>query len=105
MGSKYGVSWESFRKKYMSFGGDGIYAASKLLHQEPAFKKYDIGYCFKNCKNSCKLACLKTPVATSLQKNLMNFTTNQKNENEVKKQAVALLNTLSFFKKIKQKKF
>ena len=28
----------------MDFGGDGIYAASKLIHQEPAFYKNNIGY-------------------------------------------------------------
>ena len=99
LGANYGVSWKSFRKKYIYFGGDGIYAASKLLHQEPAFKKYDIGYCYKNCKNKCQLICSKTPVATHLQKNLMNFTTNQKNKNEISKQADALIKTLDFFKK------
>ena len=29
----------SLEKKYIENGGDGIYAASKLLYQEPAFRK------------------------------------------------------------------
>ena len=66
MVNQHGIEWEDFRKKYMDFGGDGIYAASKLIHQEPAFKNNNIGYG-------------KTPVAEGLQKSLMNFTTNQAN--------------------------
>ena len=43
----------------MEFGGDGIYAASRLIHQEPAVKKYKIGKMSnktpiaKNYKNNC----------------------------------------------------
>ena len=83
-GDEHGVTWEEFRKKYMSFGGDGIYAASKLLHQEPAFKNNNIGYG-------------DTPIAVELQKRLMNFTTNQSNESERKVQLDALRKTLSYF--------
>ena len=68
----------------MEFGGDGIYAASKLQHQEPAFRDNKIGYG-------------ETPVAVELQKNLMNFTTNQRNSNEREVQLNALRKTLTFF--------
>ena len=84
IGEKQDVSWEDFRKKYMSFGGDGIYAASKLLHQEPAFKNNNIGYG-------------ETPIAVELQKKLMNFTTNQANESERTTQLEALDKTLSYY--------
>ena len=97
LGNNYGVPWEVFRKKYMEYGGDGIYAASKLLHQEPAFKKYKVGYCYKNCRLKCETTCNKTPIATDLQKNLMNFTTNQKSIDEIKKQSIALKKTLKYF--------
>lgn len=83
-GHNHGISWEDFRKKYMDFGGDGIYAASKLIHQEPAFLNNKIGYG-------------ETPVAVELQKNLMNFTTNQANSEEIDIQIEAMHKTLEYF--------
>ncbi len=84
IGDSKGVSWTTFRKKYISLGGDGIYAASKLQHQEPAFKNNNIG------KG-------KTPVAIKLQKSLMNFTTNQSSKKERAIQITALKKTLKYF--------
>ncbi len=83
-GSEHQISWEQFRKKYMEFGGDGIYAASKLLFQEPIFKEMEIGYG-------------DTPTAVSLQRSLMNFTTNQSCEEEQNVQRDALVSTLEYF--------
>ena len=68
----------------MEFGGDGICAASKLIHQEPSFKKNNIGYG-------------DTPIATMLQKQLMNFTTNQSTDTERNIQIEALTKTLQYF--------
>ncbi len=84
IGESKGVSWSDFRKKYISYGGDGIYAASKLQHQEPAFKNNKIG------KG-------KTPTAIKLQKMLMNFTTNQSSNKERDIQINALKKTLKYF--------
>ena len=84
IGESRGVSWSDFRKKYISYGGDGIYAASKLQHQEPAFKNNKIG------KG-------KTPTAIKLQKMLMNFTTNQSSKKERDVQINALKKTLKYF--------
>jgi perosamine synthetase len=83
-GTKLGLSWEDFRKKYIEFGGDGIYAASKLQHQEPVFRERKIGYG-------------ETPVAVELQDNLMNFTTNQANEEERNIQIDAMMKTHQYF--------
>lgn len=83
-GEKHGVTWEDFRKKYMVFGGDGVYAASKLIHQEPAFYNNKIGYG-------------ETPVAVDLQRKLMNFTTNQANAYEREVQMNAMKRTLEYF--------
>ena len=83
-GKNLGVSWENFRKKYMELGGDGIYAASKLQHQEPVFRDRRIGYG-------------KTPVAVELQKTLMNFTTNQANGGQRDIQVEAMARTLRYF--------
>ena len=84
--NKKGLNWNKFRKKFMEYGGDGIYAASKLIHQEPAIKKNKIG------KKSNK-----TPVAKKLQKNLLLFTTNQSNQKEINIQVKALNKTINFF--------
>ena len=83
-GSKYQISWEQFREKYIENGGDGIYAASKLLFQEPIFKEKGIGFG-------------ETPTAVKLQKSLMNFTTNQSSEDEQNIQRDALIATLKYF--------
>jgi perosamine synthetase len=91
------IKWKEFRDKFMSYGGDGIYAASKLLQQEPSIKNSNLGRCFKNCKKNCIKRCNGTPVATALQKEIFNFTTNQNSDAEVKKQTLALKKTLLFF--------
>jgi perosamine synthetase len=83
-GDSLGVTWANFRKKYIEFGGDGIYSASKLQHQEPAFRDNRIGRG-------------ETPIAVGLQKKLMNFTTNQANSEEREIQISALINTLKYF--------
>lgn len=84
-GKDYGISWYDFRKKYMENGGDGIYSAHQTVNNEP---------CFKNSK----IGTGDVPVAESLQKELMLFTTNQKNETERNLQLIALEKTLLFFK-------
>ncbi len=83
-GDSHGISWFDFRKKYIENGGDGIYSASKLQHQEPAFRDAKIGYG-------------ETPVAIDLQKKLMNFTTNQANKEERDIQIEAMNKTLKYF--------
>ncbi len=85
--NKKKLNWRSFRKKFMQYGGDGIYAASRLIHQEPAIKKRKIG------KKSNY-----TPVAKQLQKQLLLFTTNQRNQKEINIQTRALKKTLNYFK-------
>ena len=80
------VQWQTFRKKYMKYGGDGIYAAWKTQNQEPAFKNNGIG------KG-------EVTIAEDLQLRLMQFTTNQKDDNEIKTQTDALTKTLEYFDK------
>ena len=86
-GEKYGVTWQEFRKVYMEFGGDGIYAAWQLVYNEPCFKNSKIGWG-------------RAPVAEKLQRNIMQFTCNQKNQHEIDKQADCLSKTLNHFKKL-----
>ena len=72
-----GITWHEFRKKYIEFGGDGIFAAWKTVNNEPCFKNNNIGYG-------------EVPIAETLQKDLMQFTVNQKNEKEREIQLNAL---------------
>ena len=84
MGEENGISWQEFRKKYIEFGGDGIYAAHQLVYNEP---------CFVDIKTSNG----NTPIAEKLQKELMLFTTNQKDQEERDIQTKALEKTLKKF--------
>jgi perosamine synthetase len=91
------IKWENFRKKFIQNGGDPIYAASKLITQEPAIRNNLIGHCFKNCKKNCVKNCRGTPNAKFLQKRLLLFTTNQKNDKEVQNQKNAIIKTIKYF--------
>lgn len=84
-GEPYGIEWQEFRKKYIEFGGDGIYAAWQTVNNEPAFKNKNIGSG-------------DAPVAELLQKNLMHFTANQANKEEMIAQTDAMKKTLDFFR-------
>jgi len=88
LGKDYGISWQEFRKKYMEYGGDGIYAAHQLVYNEPCFRNNKIGIGH-------------TPVAEKLQRELMLFTTNQMNAQERDIQINTLGKTLRFFKVLK----
>jgi perosamine synthetase len=81
-GEKYGITWKAFRQKYIEFGGDGIYAAWKTVNCEPAFSTIGWG---------------DVPVAEKLQKNLMQFTTNQHKKDDRIIQLNALHKTLTYF--------
>lgn len=84
LGKDHNISWQEFRKKYIEFGGDGIYAAHQLVYHEPCFEENNFG------KG-------ETVIAERLQKELMLFTTNQKDQKERNIQIKALEKTLKFF--------
>ncbi len=85
LGTDYGISWYDFRKKYLENGGDGIYSAHQTINNEPCFKNSNIGYG-------------DVPIAESIQKDLMLFTTNQKDESERNTQIDTLEKTINFYK-------
>jgi len=87
MGQSHGIKWHEFRKKYMEFGGDGIYAAHQTVNNEPCFRDSKIGHG-------------EIPIAEMLQKELMLFTTNQKNEEERTIQLMAMEKTLNYFTRL-----
>ena len=89
------IEWNKFRKKFIQYGGDPIYAASKLISDEQAIKKNNIWRCFKNCKIECVKKCTGTPIAKYLQKKLFLFTTNQFTNSQIYKQINAI-KTINF---------
>ena len=95
----YKVSWQDFRKKYVENGGDGIYAAWQTVNNEPCFlnarKK---GIYSGSMKLSDSYGYGDVPVAEKVQKNIMQFTTNQNSDSAMKVQLNALKKTLNFFK-------
>lgn len=97
-GESRGISWQSFRKKFIENGGDGIYAAWKTVNNEPCFADVRKNGLFSgNMKISKSYGWGETPVAINLQKKIMQFTTNQRNKKEINKQILALKKTLEFY--------
>lgn len=83
-------SWSDFRKKYIEFGGDGIYAAWQLNYLEPALRGKDFGTGQAWEKGLC-------PVAERLQPKLLQFKTNYYDLNEARMKAQALRKTIHYF--------
>ena len=83
-GLDHGISWDQFRQAFINNGGDGIYAAWQLISNEPALSDDNVGWG-------------ETPIAKKLQKRIMQFTSNQRNEGERQVQQEALQKTLRQF--------
>ncbi|HOR28863.1 MAG TPA: DegT/DnrJ/EryC1/StrS family aminotransferase [Candidatus Sumerlaeota bacterium] len=94
---KKDVSWEAFRKKHIEYGGDGAYAAWTLCYLEDSvpeilalFRRMGLDRRMATDRGIC-------PHAEMIQRELMQFTTNQKDEDEMKVQAEALYRTVRYF--------
>ncbi len=98
------VSWHDFRKKYIEFGGDGIYAAWKLNYLEPVFQNKT--FYPKGCPICCsyykgkgqKYELGLCPVAESIQPKLLQFKTNYMDTDLARRKADALVKTIAYFK-------
>lgn len=91
------IEWVDFRKIYVENGGDGIYAAWALCYQEDSIEQvksilesWQLGGRLCTEKGIC-------PNAEIIQSQLMQFTTNQKDEAEMQIQADALNKTIIYF--------
>jgi len=93
------ISWNCFRDRFLSLGGDGVYSAWKPAYLEPMFKdrrllgrdrfisrenlsRYDYGCC---------------PIAEALQRKLFQFKTNYWRMEDAQRQAKILKETLVSF--------
>lgn len=101
-GTRKGIEWKEFRKKYTENGGDGIYAAWQLLYNEPVIRQakfYGLG-CPTACphyKGVFNAAAGQCPNAESVQPKIMQFTTNQAVRADQDQQCEALRKTLKHF--------
>lgn len=91
------LPWVNFRRKFVEFGGDGVYAAWALCYQEDSVPEIHhllvqmhLGGRFQTSPGLC-------PVAEQVQQQLMQFTTNQKDEAEMDRQAECLDKAIRFF--------
>lgn len=91
------VAWEDFRKKHVENGGDGIYAAWALLYQEDSIPDINVRLESMGLGGRLLTDAGICPNAEKIQPQLMQFTTNQKDEEEMKVQADALYKTIQFF--------
>lgn len=100
------LDWYEFRKKYMEFGGDGIYAAWQLSHLEPVFRKHT--FYPKECPVRCphykgelqEYGPGLCPNAESIQPRLLQFKTNYFDIKIAEQKAEALAKTILYFDKI-----
>ncbi len=100
---KRGVSWYDFRKKFMEYGGDGIYSAWALVYDEPIMQLiHKEGRFFPDLPGQAKhfkgyLKGVHCPKAEKLQPRIMQFTTNQGIEKDMNLQMNALKKAIAFF--------
>ena len=93
------VKWIEFKKKFQSYGGDGIYAAWRLTYNEPAFEELNLLgrenlISQKNLNQYKKPEC---PNAEIIQPRLLLFKTGYWDFNDAKRQAEILAKTLKNF--------
>lgn len=91
------VSWQDFRKQYVAFGGDGIYAAWALLYDETVFAS---GRWKERCPdiyNGLDYGPGMCPVAEMLQPRLMQFVNNYGSLDEARPKVEALEKTIRYF--------
>jgi perosamine synthetase len=95
----YGITWQEFRKRYISQGGDGIYGAWSVPYLEPlmsseVYKKSNLDIYEKiyYYEGLC-------PVAERIQPEIMQFKTNYRDLRIAKAKAKALESTINQIEK------
>lgn len=95
----YGITWQEFRRRYISQGGDGIYGAWSVPYLEPlmsskVYKKSNLEVYSKidYYEGQC-------PVAEQIQPEIMQFKTNYRDLRIAKAKAKALESTINQIEK------
>lgn len=94
---KKDVPWTDFRKKHVEYGGDGCYAAWSLCYQEESIPEIKELLAAMHLDGRLNTETGRCPNAEEIQPVLMQFTTNQKGEEEMKIQADALYDAIRYY--------
>ncbi len=97
-----GVSWQEFREKYVSFGGDGFYGAWSVPYLEPVMQERKFVSRCPEIYNNISYSEGLCPVAESIQAKLMQFKTNYRSLELAKQKASSLRKTIKFYKETKK---
>ena len=90
-----GVSWQEFRKLYMTNGGDGIYGAWSVPYLEPVISNGTFKERAPRIYESVSYAPGICPVAEYIQPRLMQFKTNYRDIHVAQQKALILDQTIS----------
>lgn len=94
----YGVSWQDFRKQYISLGGDGIYGAWSVPYLEPVIATGDFKRINPSVYSEVAYAIGSCPVAERVQPQIMQFKTNYRDMNLAEEKADILAKTINRIK-------
>ena len=97
------VSWQEFREKYTSFGGDGFYGAWSIPYLEPVMQERRFVKRCPEIYNKISYGAGLCPVAESIQPKLMQFKTNYRNMDLAVRKAQSLKHTINHFRAQKEK--
>lgn len=103
--NRLGADWRAFRRKFIEFGGDGLYSAWYPLHLEPTFTRMNFFGSACRAPNFHPLYKGKVksyapgdcPVMESLQPAIAQFKTSFQTYEKSRQQAEALYNTIEYF--------
>lgn len=91
------VSWQDFRKKYVEFGGDGIYAAWALTYEETLFTNQVYKRRYPEIYNNLLFDRGSCPAAERIQPQIMQFINNYSSVEEAMPKVEALSKTIKYF--------
>ncbi len=94
----YGVSWQDFRKLYISLGGDGIYGAWSVPYLEPVISSGDFRSVNPSVYSEVDYKIGACPVAEKIQPQIMQFKTNYRDLKLAEKKADILSKTINRIK-------
>jgi perosamine synthetase len=98
---KLGVSWQDFREKYISLGGDGFYGAWSVPYLEPVMEQRKFVERCPSIYDTITYGKGLCPVAESVQPRIMQFKTNYRDTSLAAEKVKALKNTIEFFDRSK----
>jgi dTDP-4-amino-4,6-dideoxygalactose transaminase len=95
---KYGISWQDFRKLYVSLGGDGIYGAWSVPYLEPVISEGQFKKTNPSIYEGLSYPLGTCPVAERIQPQIMQFKTNYRDMKLAAQKAEILYETIRTIK-------